>query len=142
MVGSSRNSTLGWWSRAAISSIFIRSPSESSRTMTLSLSRTPSSSVSSATVRSKAGARDAVDAGVELEGFARGQVPPELVLLAQQQRELAAVAVVAFPGHVAQHARRAARGVEQPGEHLQGGGLARAVRAEEADQFAFLDRRS
>jgi hypothetical protein len=36
MVGSSRKSTRGRWSRAAMSSIFMRSPRESSRTMTLS----------------------------------------------------------------------------------------------------------
>ena len=29
--------------------------------------------------------------------------------------------------------------MEQAGEHLEGGGLARAVGAEEADQFAFLN---
>ena len=90
-------------------------------------------------MRSRAGGGDAVDFGVQFEGLAGGQVPPELVLLAEQQGELPAVAVVAFPGDVAEHAGRAAGGVEQAGQHFQGGGLARAVGAEKADQFAGLD---
>ena len=52
----------------------------------------------------KHGAGDAVDPGIEREGFLGGQIPPELVLLSEQQRKLAPVAVVAFPRCVAQHA--------------------------------------
>ena len=40
---------------------------------------------------------------------------------------------------MAEHARFAAGGIEQAGEHLERGGFARAVRAEEADEFAGFD---
>ncbi len=38
--------------------------------------------------------------------------------------------------------RRAAGGMQQAGEHLEGGGLAGAIRAEETHDFAGLDRKS
>ena len=50
MVGSSRKINFGLWISAAISSIFMRSPSERRRTCTFSRSFTSSSSVSSARV--------------------------------------------------------------------------------------------
>jgi hypothetical protein len=61
---------------------------------------------------------DAVDAGVEFEGFAGGQIPPELVLLAEQQRELAAVTVFAFPRHIAQHRASPPVGYSRPASIL------------------------
>ena len=110
MVGSSRKSTSGECSSAAISSIFIRSPSDSSRTGCESRSRTPSRSVSSSRVRSNRSRLDAVDLLVQAERFGGRQVPPELVLLAHHQGEAAAIGVFAPPGHVAHHAGRAAAG--------------------------------
>ena len=82
---------------------------------------------------------NAVDLGIELEGFAGGEIPPELVLLPQHQGELPAVGIGAFPRHMAEHARGAAGGIEQAGEHLQRGGLARAIRSEKAHELARLD---
>src|SRR5205814_1480006 len=65
--------------------------------------------------------------------------PPELVFLAEQECELAAIAVIALPGHVTENAGRTAGGIEQTSQHFEGGGLARAIGAEEADQLARLD---
>ena len=87
-------------------------------------------------------ARDAVDAAVELERFARRKIPPELVLLAEQQGELLAVGDGPLPRREAQHRGRAAGGMEQAGEHLERGGLAGAVGPEEADELPFLDRKA
>ncbi len=140
IVGSSRNSTSGECSRAAISSIFIRSPSDSSRTGCASRSRTPSRSVSSSRVRSNCCRLDAVDLLVQAERLGGGQVPPELVLLAHHQGEAAAIGVLALPGDVAHHAGRAAGGRDHAGEQLQRGGLAGAVGAEKGDELALLDR--
>ena len=117
----------------------MRSPRESSRTLTLSFSRTLSNSLISATVCSKRSGGNAVDFRVQFKRFPRRQIPPKLVLLAQHERELAAVAVLPLPGRVPQHPGRAAGGIKQTGEHLERRGLARAVRAQKAHQLARLD---
>ena len=77
---------------------------------------------------------------MELEAVGRGQVPPELVLLAHHQRELAAEGIGPLPGHKTEDPRFAARGIDQPGEHLERRRLARAVGAQEGDHLAGLDR--
>ena len=82
---------------------------------------------------------DAVNFGVQLQRFARRQIPPELVFLAEHERELAAICVGAFPRRVPQHFGGTAGRVEQTGEHLERGGLAGAVGTEKADEFARLD---
>ena len=104
IVGSSRNSTSGECSRAAISSIFIRSPSDSSRTGWPS--RCPHAQQLGQLVAGllELPRLDAVDVLVQAEGLGGRQVPPELVLLAHHQGEAAAVGVLALPGDVA-HAR-------------------------------------
>src|SRR5439155_11440832 len=71
--------------------------------------------------------------------FEGRQIPPELILLAEQQRKLTAVAIIALPRHVAEHAGRAPRWIEQTGQHFQRGGFSRAVGAEKADQLALGD---
>ena len=87
-----------------MSSIFIRSPSESSRTGWLSKSADVQQ-IDELVVRVlELVGRDAVDLLMEPERFGGGQVPPELVLLAHHEREPAAVGVVAFPGDEAEHA--------------------------------------
>ena len=139
MVGSSRNSTSGECSRAAISSIFIRSPSDSSRTGCDSRCRTPSRLGQFVAGAIEAGGLDAIDLLVQAERFGGRQVPPELVLLAHHQGEAAAIGVFAFPGHVAHHAGRAAGGRNHAGEELQRGGLAGPVGPEEGDEFALFD---
>src|SRR5207248_11107204 len=68
-----------------------------------------------------------------------GQVPPELVLLPEQQRELTPVAVIPFPGHITQHASRATGGIKQTGQHFKRSGLPGAIWAEEPNQFTGLD---
>ena len=139
IVGSSRNSTSGEWSSAAISSIFIRSPSDSSRTGWFNSRVTSSSSASSSRVRSKR-RLDAVDLLVQAERFVGGQVPPELVLLAHHQREAAAIGVFAFPGDMSHHAGRTGGGSNNARKELERGGLARPVGAEKGDEFALLHR--
>ena len=52
---------------------------------------------------------------------------------------MATVAVLALPGDVTEDTGRACCGMQQAGEHLEGGGLARAIGAEKTDQFAFLN---
>ncbi len=81
---------------------------------------------------------DAIDLLMQPERFGGGQVPPELVLLAHHEREAAAVGVVALPGHEAQHAGFAGRGIDDAGEQFERRGFAGAVGTEEGDEFAFL----
>ena len=81
------------------------------------------------------GGRDAVDRPVELEGVRGGDVPDELVALPHDQRDLPQERPVPLPGDVGQDRELAGRRVEEPREHLQGRRLARAVRAEEADDL-------
>src|SRR4051812_46205468 len=49
-------------------------------------------------------ARQRVDLTMKLERVGRGKVPPELILLPHDERELPAEGVVAVPGHEAEHA--------------------------------------
>ena len=83
--------------------------------------------------------RQPIDAPIELQRVPGRKIPPELVLLPQQQGELAAVTIGSFPRHVAQHRSGARSRVQQSGQHLECGGLASPVRAQESDKFAFLD---
>src|SRR6185312_10507600 len=85
------------------------------------------------------GGREAVDRAEEGEGLAGGQVPPELVLLAQDQGEDPPVGVFAPARIEARDPCLAAGGLNQPRQHFQGGGLAGAVGAEEADELPLGD---
>ncbi len=140
IVGSSRNSTSGECSSAAISSIFIRSPSDNSRTGWPSSLRTSSRSTSSSRAPVELRRVDAVNLLVQAERLLRGQVPPELVLLPHHQGEAAAIGVFAPPGHIAHHPGRAARGIDHAREQFERGGFAGAVGPEKGDELAGLDR--
>jgi hypothetical protein len=85
------------------------------------------------------GHRDAVDGPVELEGVRRRDVPHQLVAVAHHQGDLAQVGALPAPGIVVQHPHLPPGGVEQAGEHLQGGGLAGPVGAQEAHHLPRLD---
>ena len=82
---------------------------------------------------------DAVDGAKQGKRFDRGEVPPKLIFLAEDQGEEATVGVLAFGGIVTGDAGGAARRVDEAREHLEGGGLTRAVGPEEADEFALGD---
>src|SRR5579885_2391628 len=79
---------------------------------------------------------DVVNFRVQFQRFPRGQVPPKLVFLAEDEGKLAAIAVVAFPRRVAENPGLTAGGIEQTGQHFERGGLARAIRAKKTDQFS------
>ena len=85
-------------------------------------------------------AGQAVDVPQEQEGLAGGQVPPQLVLLAEDKGEEAAVGVFALGGIETRDARPAGGGVDEAGQHLECGRFAGAVGAEEADELALGDR--
>ena len=82
---------------------------------------------------------DSINRAVEFERFLRGQIPPERVLLAHQQRELSFHFVAPFPWNKSEHACIAAGWIEQPREHFEDGRLAGTVRSEKSDELAFLD---
>ena len=82
---------------------------------------------------------DAVDRAEEIEGLDGGEVPPELVFLAEHEGKETAVGVFAFGRIEAGDAGGAARRVDEAREHFEGGGLAGAVGSEEADEFPFCD---
>jgi hypothetical protein len=62
-----------------------------------------------------------------------------LIFPPEQQSELTPVGISPFPRDVTKDLSLAARGVKQTRKHLEGGGFARTVRAEEADEFAGFD---
>ena len=80
-----------------------------------------------------------VDGPVEGEGLRGREVPEELLLLAHDQGDLLEERVLAALGHVAVDPDLAGRGEEQAGEDLEGGGLPRAVGAEEPHPLAAGD---
>jgi hypothetical protein len=75
----------GPWRSEAINSIFMRSPSESSRTMTFEFGADVEQFAQFGDGALRLGDGNAVDAGIEGEGFAGGQIPPELVLFPEQR---------------------------------------------------------
>ena len=83
--------------------------------------------------------RNAVDGAEEIEGLDGGEIPPELVLLTEDEGEEAAIGVFAFGGIEAGDAGGAARGVDEAREHFERCRLTGAVGAEEADEFALGD---
>ena len=113
MVGSSRKRTRGSWMSAEINSIFMRSPNESSRTITFILSCTSEQLAQAADDFFETGAVDSVDGAIELERFLRGQVPPERVLLAHHQAELPLHFVAPFPRDETEDARLARGRIQQ-----------------------------
>ena len=87
----------------------------------------------------KTSAIDSVDRAVQLQRFLRGQVPPERIFLTHEQTELTFHFIAAFPRDKTENTRITGSRVEQAGEHLKNGGLARAVRTQEPDKFALVD---
>ena len=83
--------------------------------------------------------RNAVDFSVQLQRLACRQIPPKLIFLAQQQRELASIFIVPFPRRIAQNLGRAAGGIYQTRQHFERRGLARAIGAKKTHQFAGFD---
>ena len=140
IVGSSRNSTSGRCSNAAVISPRIRWPSDSWRTGVASNSSSPSSDRHSRKPRRVLGRRHPVDVAQQLERVAQRQIPPQLRPLAEHdadaQREARTV------GHRPEtaHAHRAAARRQHAGHHLERGRLAGAVRADVADHLAAIDR--
>ena len=100
--------------------------------------RCSSSSASSASVSSDCARGHVVDRAVQREGLGGRQVPEQLLLLAHHQRDAACRnAALALLRHEAgDRAPRRSVGWSRPGQHLQRGGLAGAVGAEEADALA------
>ncbi len=74
---------------------------------------------------------------VQFQRFGGREIPPKLILLAEHERELPLEIVLTQPRGVAQDRGLAARGIKEPGEHLQGSRLAGTIRAQKADEFAF-----
>ena len=139
IVGSSRNSTSGECSRAAISSIFIRSPSDSSRTGCLSRWPTSSSSVNSSSVRSNCCGLDAVDLLVQPKRLLRpagptraGSSGPSPGRTGGDRRCRASRARSPSRG-------RAGRRIDHAGEQLQRRRFAGAVGPQKRDELALLD---
>src|SRR5437763_15499000 len=82
---------------------------------------------------------DAVNLRIQLERFTRGQIPPKLILLAEEQSELAAVAIISLPRSIAEHASGAAGWIKQTRQHFEGGCFAGSVGSQKTDQFAFIE---
>ena len=86
------------------------------------------------------GVIEAIDGRIHPQGIERRQIPDQLLLLAHHQGDLTQEVGLAALGDVACHLGAAATGMDQATEHLQGGGLAGAVGAEEAHHLAGLNR--
>ena len=84
-------------------------------------------------------ARKAVDGADQVERVECRQVPLELVAVAHDHRDPAQKRRLAARRHVPQDAGLAGGRVKEAREHLEGGRLAGAVGAEEADDLARLD---
>src|SRR5262245_5340257 len=79
---------------------------------------------------------------MELEAIGGGQIPPELVLLPHDQRKTPAKSIGPIPWRVAEHARRAARGIDDPRQHLERGRFAGAVGSKKGHHLPWFDGES
>jgi hypothetical protein len=84
------------------------------------------------------GGRDLVHAAVNLEGLPGRHVPPEHRLLPEDHRDLRQEGIGPGCRAMPAHAELAAGRHQEPAHHLDDGGLARPVGAEQADDLAAL----
>ena len=87
------------------------------------------------------GARLAVEAGEQFNGFADGQLLREPRLLQRDSQPLAHFALILLPG-VTKNRDLAGSGIEQPFEDFDGGGLPCPVRTEEPEALSGLNLQS
>ena len=79
-----------------------------------------------------------IEAGEQVQGFADRQLLREARLLQRDAQPLAQLALVALPRHAEDFDLARGR-LQQAFENLDGGGLAGAVRSEQAEALAGLD---
>src|SRR5579885_2558964 len=77
-----------------------------------------------------------INSGQQIEGVLRRQVIPELRLLTIHAGYMKGQPAPLFPGHQAQDTGLSAIGIENAGPHLNGCGLARAIRSNEGEYFS------
>src|SRR5258708_7843589 len=82
--------------------------------------------------------RNLVDRLIDQKRIHSRDVPHELVAIPHYQADAPEISVFAPGGDVPQDPRFAARWMKQSGEHLERGGLACAVWAQEADDLPFF----
>ncbi len=136
MVGSSRNTTGGSCSSAAARSQRTRWPRERWRTRVSQKEERAEQLVELAEADAVFTLRHPVDVPQDREGLTHRQVPPQLGALPEHRPDVACVALALPVRDDARDARLAGGRGEDAGEHLDGGGLAGAVRAEQREQFA------
>ena len=139
IVGSSRNSTSGECNKAAINSIFIRSPNDSSRTgwpSKLAHAQHGGQLVASAVEPLRL---DAVNLLVQAERLGGGQIPPELVFLAHHQGEPAAIGVFAPPRDVSPSPGPCRRWAKSRRKAVSEWWFCRRRWAQEGNELALLD---
>src|SRR3989449_11033608 len=85
--------------------------------------------------------RDVVDRAVQQERLLGREVPYQLLPVTEHERDASLERGAAGPGHEPRRLDSPAGGVQEPREHLDRRGLARAVRAQERDDLAG-DRKS
>src|SRR5438477_10069194 len=82
---------------------------------------------------------EAVDGAEHAEGLVRAQLKPELRALTKQGSDAAGQCPALLPGDHAQHPRGPGTRVQDAGEHLDRGRLARPVGSDEGDALARLN---
>src|SRR5262249_14889912 len=85
------------------------------------------------------GTRNVIDSAIHLQGFRWRKVPEQLLLLSHHQHDFFEECILAALRHVAAYPDFSLAGMQQTGEHLEGGGLPRAVGAEKAHSLTRCD---
>ena len=85
-----------------------------------------------------AGGFDAIDVGQQVESLGDRQVPPELAALAEHHADPRHMGDAVGEGHAAVHQHHAGVRLQDARQDLDGGGLARPIGPDEAQQFARL----
>ena len=136
-IGSSRKTTLGSCRIACAMPTRCSMPLENFRSCTPPTSAVRHVPALHLTLRDRLSRIHSGKLPVVLQQFAGGQVVVEVRLLGQKSDLRLHARIVDFHP---QNAGRASGGEDQPHQHLERGGLAGAVRSEEAENLAFLDR--
>ena len=79
---------------------------------------------------------DAIDVAEQVERFDDGQVPPQLRALSKYYADVCDVGDAFFPGYAAEDFTASSIGNEDAGQYFDGGGFARAIGSDIADEFA------
>ena len=85
------------------------------------------------------GVVNVIDALVHQQAFTGREIRPQLALLAHHYSDLPPELLLPLPGHIPQHPRRPQSGMQDTGQHLDGGSFSRPIGPQKPHDFAIVN---